>query len=792
MSKMIIILVIVLGAAISLGATEVNWEQISAKYFSVATTDGIHATRVNPAGLAYGRAGGFGYQASYDDEDFVRDYTLFFNTDNLGYSYRRSEKTNYHRLASASELFNNFYLGTHWDWIDDHFAHGSVGFSMLYRPIDWVSVGGTAQILNDSDENVYRAGLGIRPLIDRVTLTGDIEYTDDEWGDPIYGIQVEPINGLYLGASYETEDETFALSIAFSADKSQIGSVNYLNDDNKISNGEMFIHISDKQFRSPCVMFHKKKYYDWKMSGEIVEREKYSEFGFIRFQNEGQIRLLSMIDKIRKLKKDDRIDGILIRSSNLQGNFANYYELHKEFQSFKATGKEIVFYLDSIPNSQYVFAASIADRIYMNPVGDVELKGLAISMPYVHDLLEKLGVEVVNFQSHEYKTAGNIFSENHMTEAERVALTHVLDGMFDEFVAMIEEGRADKLTQDVRTIIDEGPYRADEALELGLIDGLIYEDQILETLGKNAMFMPTYYSDPMPIEWAQDASKNIAMIYAIGDIHSGEGQPGKSIGSTSMAKAIRDARKNPMIDGMIVRVNSGGGSALASDIIAREIKLFKETGRPVIFSFGAVAGSGGYYIAVYGDEIIADPMTITGSIGVMGIAPNIQELLGKIDVNYETIRRGEHADIGSLMRSMTDSEKQKYNESIEHFYDVFIGHVAEGRGMTKEEVHAIAQGRIWTGRQALENGLVDDLGGLETAFEHMMTRLNVKKLNLIEFPKHKEGMTIHTDMDMLSSIGLMNQLPEEIDQLVERTERYKEMSDNGILFLMPIEVNDLK
>ncbi len=788
MKRLWLALAFMLAAVVVLGATDVTWGQISARFQPVATTDGMHAIDVNPSALAFGRASGLGYQARYDSTGFIRDYSLYFNTDNLGYSFRRSEKTNYHRLASSSELFNNFYLGTHWDWVDDHFAHGAVGFSMLYRPIDWVSVGGTAEILNDTKEHVYRAGLGLRPLIDRVTLTADIEYTDEEWGDPIFGVQVEPINGMYLGASYDSDSETYGLSLALSADRTQIGTVNYIDDDNEFTDGAMFVHLSDLQFRSPCVMFNKKKFYDWKMSGEVVEREEVSEFGMLRFMDKDQIRLTHMINKIRKLREDEHIDGILIRSSNLSVNFANSYELREEFLKFKETGKEIVFYFDTVSNSQYVFAASIADRIYMNPIGDVELRGLAISMPYVHDLLESLGIEVVNFQSHAYKTAGNIFSENAMTGPEREALTTVLDGMYDEFVKMIEFGRGDKLTKSARELIDGGPYLANQALELGLIDGVIYDDEIKDTLGKNAMIMPRYISDPMPIDWAQDREKDVAIIYAVGDIHTGKGDPGKSIGSDTMCKAIRAARKNPMISGLIVRVNSGGGSALASDMIAREIKLFKETDRPVIFSFGSVAGSGGYYIAVYGDEIIADPMTITGSIGVMGIVPNIEGLLDKIKVNYETIRRGEHADIGSIARPMTDDEKQKYNEMIEHMYDVFVGHVAEGRGMSVEDVHAVAQGRIWTGRQALERGLVDELGGLNTAIEHMMDRLNVKKLNLIEYPQYKQGITVEADLGMLSSMGLQSKLPKEMNMLIDKADRYMRMSDDGILYLMPYEV----
>ncbi len=792
MKKMWFVSAFLLIGMLTLGATDIDWAQISTKYFSVANTDGLQATWVNPAGLAYGRASGLGYQAKYDSTGFIRDYSLYFNSDNLGYSYRRSEGSNFHRLASAAELFNNFYLGTHWDWVDDHFAHGSAGFSLLYRPIDYVSVGGTMQLLNNSKEHVYRAGLGLRPLIDRVTLTADIEYTDEEWSDPIYGIQIEPINGLYLGATYESDSETFALSLALSADKSQVGTVNYLDDDNEFASGEVFVHLSERQFRKPCIMFHKKKYYDWDMSGEVVEREEVSNFGMIHFVDDEQVRLENMIDKIRKLREDEHVDGLLIRSSNLSASFANYYELREELLRFKDAGKEIVFYFDSISNSHYAFAASVADRIYMNPVGEVDLRGLSISMPYLKDLLEALGIEVINFQSHAYKTAGNMFSENGMTDAEREALTTVLDGIYDEFVSMIESGRGDKLNTNARELIDQGPYRADQAFDLGLIDGIIYNDEILETLADNAMFYPRYTSDPMPVEWAKDSVKDVAIIYAVGDIHTGKGKPGKSIGSDTMCKAIRAARKNPMISGLIVRVNSGGGSALASDMIAREIKLFKETGRPVIFSFGAVAGSGGYYIAVYGDEIIADPMTITGSIGVMGIIPNIEELLDKIKVNIDTIRRGEHADIGSLTRKMTDEEKAKLNDTIGYYYDVFVKHVANGRGMTIEEVHAIAQGRIWTGRQALANGLVDDLGGLHTAFEHMMDRLHVKRLNLIEYPQYKQGLTVKTDTDILSSVGIGAQLPDEMTEWIEKTERYLEMSDNGILYLMPYEVGNLE
>ena len=228
----------------------------------------------------------------------------------------------------------------------------------------------------------------------------------------------------------------------------------------------------------------------------------------------------------------------------------------------------------------------------------------------------------------------------------------------------------------------------------------------------------------------------IALIYAVGNIHSGEGVPGKSIGSVTTAKAIKQAREDRRVKGIIIRVDSGGGSALASDVIGREVELCKtgKNKKPVIVSMGGVAASGGYYIAAKADKIIAQPSTITGSIGVIGIYPVFERLYEKIHVNWDTVKRGKNADLGSTHRQPTAKEKKIGEESIQHFYDRFITLVAEGRNMSKDEVHKIAQGRVWTGKQAFEHGLVDALGGMDLAVKEMKKMADLKhEVKLVEF-----------------------------------------------------------
>jgi len=375
-----------------------------------------------------------------------------------------------------------------------------------------------------------------------------------------------------------------------------------------------------------------------------------------------------------------------------------------------------------------------------------------------------------------------------MTDAERETYDALLDDLYDEIVQMIEEGRGDKLTKPVKQIIDEGPYwNAEIAQQVGLIDGVIFEDQLEDMIKEefqSSGIVDKYNDNVATTKWSTPRKDKIALIYAVGNIHSGEGVPGKSIGSKTISKAIKQAREDRRVKGIIIRVDSGGGSALASDVIGRGVELCKtgKNKKPVIVSMGGAAASGGYYIAAKADKIIAQPSTITGSIGVIGLYPVFERLYDKIHINWDVVKRGKHSDLGSTHRQPTDYEKKIGEESIEHFYDRFITIVAEGRDMSKDDVHKIAQGRVWTGKQAFERGLVDALGGMDLAVKEMKKIADLKhEVKLVEFEGEDNGK------GMKVGIKAANLIPEELKAVWDFGVKMKELDGENILMILPVE-----
>lgn len=763
---------------------------------SIAETDNFMAAKVNPAAMGVGNSGGTTFLGTYDEDGFYDDiYSIFFNFDNFAYVLDQYGRSSSHRLALSAPmagLIPNLYLGTSWDWDNKYFKEGELSESILFRPTDFLSIG---TVVNNvfNDERNYDFGVAVRPLFfdskwtDRLTVSADMNYDGEETSKPVLGLQTEILDGIKLGGSYNMESETFGIDFGISFGNFGIGSTVNADTENEFSSGQYYLSASDKAFRT--IIGKEKNYFlDYKLKGEVMEKNPVQKFGPFRFVMSKGKTLSEIIEELKELKEDENVKGLVFKSGNFEAKFAQRTELKEAFLDFKSTGKRIVFYYEGISGANYAFAASIADEIYLNPIGSIDLKGISVNMPYFKDLLDTLGIDVVNLKSHDYKTAGNSLTENHMTDAERETYEALLDDFYNEIVIMIEEGRGDKLTKSVEQLIDEGPYwDADKALELGLIDGVIYEDQLEDEIKdkfQSAKIVDKYNNNVATTKWSKPRKDKVAIIYAIGSIHSGEGLPGKTIGSVTTAKAIKQAREDKAIKGIIIRVDSGGGSALASDVIAREVELCKtgKNKKPVIVSMGGVAASGGYYIAAFADKIIAQPTTITGSIGVIGIFPVFERLYEKIHVNWDTVKRGKHADLYSTHRQITAEEKEIAEVAIQHFYDRFISIVAEGRNLSKDDVHKIAQGRVWTGKQAFERGLIDALGGMDLAIKEMKKLANLEhEIKLIEFEGEDSDRSIRIGMKASSLI------PEGLKTIWEFGAKMKKLDGENYLMILPVE-----
>ncbi len=782
----------------------------------VAATDDIFSGKTNPAAAAFDNADGLGFMRNFKDSDdfFGKNYSIVVGGD-LGFVYDRYNSSNYYKLYLGTEVFDNFYLGANWDWKDHTFDTGNFGASMLYRPVNSLSVGlvynkklvstATSMI----EKQIYTAGIAIRPLYfsdkfhNRLTLTADADIYSGEMKSPTIGISTEFLDGYFLGGYADLEEETFGIRLSSTFGNAKSGaSTNFnMNDDDAtgkeagFTEGYYHTQINDKVFRAFMPKFGLKKYYELNLNKAVVDKRSGIKIGPITLSLDKQMELQELLSILKTIELDKSYDGIIVKPVGFGTNLANYMEIRDAFLSLKKSGKKVIFYFENVGNFNYAFAAAVADKIYMNPNGMADIKGFAATMPYIKGLLDTLGIDVVNLRSHKYKTAMNMFSETEMTPTEREALEYIFNGITDEYKKLITDGRGDKLTESIDAIVENGPYfDAKVLVAKGLVDGLVYEndlkDEIKEMEGTTVLYMNDIKRINYNYDWKKPTTANVAVIYAEGNIHSGKSQVGKSIGSKTYADAIEAARKNKNIDAIILRVNSGGGGAIASDIIAHEIKKCTtgENKKPVIASMGGYAASGGYFISCHADKIYADPTTITGSIGVVGMMMSGEELLKKIKVNFSTVKTSKYADLGSFTRKMTDEEKEMMENYIHISYDSFIGNVAEGRGMSKEEVHKVAQGRVWTGTQAKERGLIDELGSLEDAKEDLRKQLGVEKLNIREYPKSENVLTINMDGSLVS-LGVENYLPEELVEHLEQFKQLANVKEERVLYLLPYLLN---
>lgn len=772
--------------------------------FSTAATDNLFAPKVNPAALSFGNARGLGLLINNDFSAHKDEFSLFFNFTNLAYILEQNKDNFFHTVALSRKIIKNLYLGSAFNWTDTALSRSNQTLSLLTRPLDSISL--SAQLNRSYEADVeYLLGFALRPLFfsgyfkDRLTLSADIAY-NEAWQDPRFNLQSELADGLLLNLGYDNGEQLFSLNVEIALPHLQAGSFTHFNQDYDPTGGYSYFNLSAKKRRS-IIMPPAEYFFDYKPGPEIVEQKREISFGPFYLVS-GEKTIYEVLTEIKELSRDESVKGILFENHNLLTSYAGLLEIREALQEFKAAGKKIVFYYEQANNLNYTLAASVADKIYLHPQGSIDLSGFSMSLPYLKELLTHFGIEVVNFRSHNYKTGGNILSESSMTDEEREALEEILAAFHKQAVGMINRGRADKLSKPIIEIIDDGPYMiAGSALEAGLVDELIYQDQVEEKI--RGLFSIDGIVDhrgapPVRYDWSDEPTSKIALIHATGIIHPGKSRLGESIGSESLTQAIREARQDNSIEGIILRVDSPGGSALASDVIARELSLCRSgyQAKPVVVSMGGVAASGGYYISCLADKIIAQPVTITGSIGVIGLTFNLEELFEKIKVNWSTIKTGKHADLGALHRPMSEEEKDIIREWITHIYQSFTEIVAEGRDLDIDNVHLIAQGRVWSGVEAKKIGLVDEIGGYKKTIEVLKEFASINRdIELVAFPGRR-GIPLTLESSLKSTLvseylNLENKskLTESFDSLLQLTEDYSRFGDETVLLILPYRFN---
>ncbi len=480
----------------------------------------------------------------------------------------------------------------------------------------------------------------------------------------------------------------------------------------------------------------------------------FDNFNFSTLESTKTLGLNDILKTIEKAKIDERIKGIYLDLSYVPAGMASIEEIRNKLIDFKTSGKFIISYSSGFSQKAY-YIASVSDKIYMNPQGSIEWKGLSTQVMFFKGALEKLGVEAQIFRHGQFKSAVEPFMNDKMSEASKLQSITLIQSIWDDMCKNISSQRELKVA-DLNMYADSLlVYDAESALKYGFIDGIMYYDEVLaqiktesgsEAKPEEFMIGLAKYSDAKVESEKNDSKNRIAVIFAEGDIIDG-GKKDGSIAGDWMAGLIRDAREDENIKAVVLRVNSPGGSGLASDIIWREVKLTAEV-KPVVVSMGNLAASGGYYISCPANYIFAQPNTITGSIGVFGMIPNIEKLMTeKLGITFDGVKTNSNADFGSIMRPFTPAEGQFIQRQVEDFYEVFITKVAEGRKMTKAEVDSIGQGRVWSGINAIDLGLVDEIGGLDAAVKKAVELAKIEDYRIFEYPEKEDFMQkIVTDM----------------------------------------------
>lgn len=524
---------------------------------------------------------------------------------------------------------------------------------------------------------------------------------------------------------------------------------------------------------------------------------KFKDPWVTKFSGQNGIGLTDVINAIEAAKTDDKIKGISILNDESSLGLAQYKDLRKALESFKKSGKFVWAYANTYSQKEY-YLNSVANTIYINPVGDFDFKGLSSEVMFFKDFQEKSGIHMEVIRHGKYKSAVEPFLENKMSEANREQITALLNSLWSTVVTDISNSRKIPVAK-LNEIADGLSARTPEmAKAQRLVDIVAYEDVYHNAIKKqlkvtgdddyNKISIADYTQNNITTALSNTSDDQIAIIYAQGEIMGGEGDV-TVIGEGSMRRSLQEARKNEDVKAIVLRIDSPGGSALTSDLIWREIEITKKA-KPVVVSMGNYAASGGYYIACNANKIFAESNTITGSIGVFGVLPNFTPLANKLGVNTEQVETHENSANYSPFVPVDEKFRAYTLESVEHIYNTFVNRVSKGRKMTFAQVDAIAQGRVWSGSEAIKIGLVDKIGGLNDAIAEAARIAKIKSYSTQNYPEYEKNLNdLFSNMPFSQSkeAFIKEEIGEENYVLIEQIKRFQRQK--GVQAMMPYGIN---
>jgi protease-4 len=764
----------------------------------MASEKSAFAMFLNPSLLGYEPSGRiFFFNDTDGDEVTGNGYGMQIGT--LGVSYFKTENMEYYTIASGSEVVEGYYLGSSIRWFSGSVLDPEFDLSLTIRPLKYFSMAFNFQNAYQSNDDIIttNAGLAIRPFGDnKLTIEGDISYDKHEFKDMFYslGLSTEIIRGINLNGGYTAQanndsfDPVYELGLSVSLNNAVLGTRAYRYEDS-----DRYVNYFSGGNINPPSFFKMK-------NSKIIEIELEGDYkeevpkGFLtKIFGGGGNSARELINDINRLKNDKEVAGILIKSKKYSMTFASREELRNALEDFKASGKKIYSYFVSASQSGY-YLLSVSDKIYMYPEGDLSLEGLGVELMFFKNILDKLGVKMQAIRHGKFKSAVEPFTQDHASEENLEQMDTFISRLDDLLKSSISSGR-NMTAEELNGIMDKIPYHTGKsALESKLVDELIIENKLSKAVVKEAGVKRGIIKSRQYLafrdesrQWDGIFDRKVAIVYATGSIMTGKSSgggfmSGDIMGSDTTVELIRKARKDPNVKAIVLRVDSGGGSGLASDLILTELKLAQEEDKkPVIISMGSMAASGGYWISCYGDRIFADKSTLTGSIGVFGLIPSVDSLFTKIGINTQKIKKNKFA-VQSMFKDLTSDETDFMQMHIDGFYKGFVEKVADARKKTYDEIDTVAEGRVWAGEDALELGLIDEIGDLDDAVRYAVQIAKVDRGSgnyLKVYSKHSEFNLSETLMKTFAG-----RLDIEALEKLRNSEIYNLLSSDEKVFMM--------
>ncbi|MBT4295714.1 MAG: signal peptide peptidase SppA [Candidatus Marinimicrobia bacterium] len=806
--------------ALFLISTSLIMAQIQVLQPSVAATDDPLAVRYNPAGLGFNNHTESMLMTHLDGSVFTKDFAYFSQskTTGFGYQWDVGSATNIWSFSQGIKLSQSHSLGFTYSFDNSAWLEGRYDLGWMHRPLPMLALGAHIQNVwsGSNDALMLNSGVAFQNRTGRFGAGIDMGITEgnSDLSSSLTGF-VEPIKGVRLNVFTDLDNSNYGVSLSISMP--DMGLESHGNS-SSFSSQTLVIRTTANPYRSvfgeKALKKETKTYLRMKLEGLFIEEPAMKKPNFpinfdfnIPFIGGAVVygkQLKKFIDEMQEYTEDPDIDGMIIDLGNVRAGFSKTTEMREAFQRFHDAGKEIIVYSKFGLGNQSTFLLSMADEIYVHDMAGVDLRGLAMEVTFFKGLLDTLSIVPEVWRVSPYKTAADPYLNDKMSEAMRVNYSQLLDGIYSEFISGLAEGKDWELDR-TREVVNNGPYLlTSTAQEAGLITGTMYPDEFEDYVDelndgevkiinlKTKTDIPGYQ-----YAWRDDkVSDKIAVIYAVGGIVSGKSNRSPS-GSTTMgdetiAEAIKTAREDESIKAIVLRIDSGGGSALASDIMWREILKTTEADsaniKPLIASMSDVAASGGYYIACQADSIIAYPSTITGSIGVIGMRLNFSQLMERFGVHVEGIKMGKNSDFASGSRLATEEESALILESINDTYIKFKERVIKGRETLNDmdALDSLALGRVWTGLDAKKSGLIDELGGYYDAIELAKKAAGIEgEVEIIELPNLKKKTDLKTllnkgaQMDLVSNSVLESLNVDDLITIVE---------GGQIQMIMPVKV----